>query len=96
MLAHTTTPIWTQVAVLHADWVNSRGLQDSIALTAFLKHLSDALQIGLVKVEVCGDCPAIQAGDQCVVGEWRLAGHPDALRAALQAPQVDVRGFLHV
>ena len=96
MIAHTTEPMWHQVSALHADWTNSRPLGQSIALVAFLKHLSDAIQIGLVKVEVCGDRPAIQTGDQCVVGEWRLAGNLDALRAALQASGVDVRGFVHV
>lgn len=94
-LGLTTKPMWDQIARLHADWVNSRALDESVALSIFLEHLRDALQVGLCEVQVSGDRPATQTGDQIVVGEWNLAGDLDALRAALNAARVEVRGVVH-
>lgn len=95
MLSTSAKPMWEQIALLHADWVNTRALDESVALPIFLEHLADALRIGLVEVQVRSNSTAVQAGDQIVVGEWDLSGDLDLLRSALKAPAVNVRGVVH-
>lgn len=95
MLGMTTQPMWEQIRGLHADWMNSRPLDQSVPLSVFLDYLSQALDVGLVEIQVSCDRPATQAGDQIVVGEWNLTGDLDSLRAALKAPEVVVGGVVH-
>ena len=95
MLAHDTTPLWSEAAKLHALWAKSRTTGQSMALSVFLQHICDALHVGLIEVQVRSDYPASQAIDQIVVGEWHLSGDLDSLRTALQAPKVDVTVVVH-
>lgn len=88
--SYSTAPVWRDLADLHAEWVNSRPLDQSIAFSIFLKHLSDAFQVGLCEVKVSSESSALTAGDECVVGEWHLTGDLNVLRSALQATMVDV------